>query len=381
MIGRLAVVLSVAALVGCGGAPAPAGPTTPTPHVPAPVASTRTGPDPVEAAYAREAETRRVQWVRWALSDFHVEATTAQVDDWIAAHPDEAREAFERARHHFVGLPPQVRARHILVKVETTASPEQHRAARAKIASIQRRLRAGEDFAALARELSEDRGSASRGGDLGWSSRGRMVEPFDTVMFRTPVGRVSAVVQTPFGLSLMRVEGRRQGDVPEAEALREVAVPEAERALAAATAERAASEVLRRRREGLSAAVLDAELRAACPSDPGARGPRVRRSLLFRRGDPDVAIVPIESMDSTALTDAAFAATLEHPFAPEPLALHDSIFVLWLTEIVPAAPEGLTGEVRACLEAGTGGECVPRSDPEFDPARVEFAVPSCQEDP
>jgi parvulin-like peptidyl-prolyl isomerase len=91
-----------------------------------------------------------------------------------------------------------VRASHILVDTEE--------AARAIIADINR----GKDFAEVARELSTDVGSAARGGDLGFFSRGQMVEPFERAAFALRAGEMSRTpVQTQFGWHIIRVSERR----------------------------------------------------------------------------------------------------------------------------------------------------------------------------
>ncbi len=105
-----------------------------------------------------------------------------------------------------------VRARHLLIRAPE-GNPDQRAEARRKIEDIQRRLRQGEDFAALAGELSEDPGSGAQGGDLGWFGPGRMVEPFQRAAFAAPVGRVVGPVETEFGYHLIEVTDRARFDV------------------------------------------------------------------------------------------------------------------------------------------------------------------------
>jgi hypothetical protein len=114
----------------------------------------------------------------------------------------------------------QVRARHILIRAEADqedsagAEAEKKRAAkreeaRKKAESLLARIRAGEDFAKLASEFSEDPGSKSKGGDLDYFSRGQMVPEFEAAAFALKPGEVSQLVETQFGFHIIKVEDRR----------------------------------------------------------------------------------------------------------------------------------------------------------------------------
>jgi peptidyl-prolyl cis-trans isomerase SurA len=95
------------------------------------------------------------------------------------------------------------------VVVPPAASDSAKAEARAAAEAILERIVAGEDFADLAREHSDDVGTASLGGDLGWFRRGQMVQEFEDAAFGIPPGSTSRVVETVFGYHIIRVERSR----------------------------------------------------------------------------------------------------------------------------------------------------------------------------
>ena len=103
----------------------------------------------------------------------------------------------------------QTHARHILIKVTEITSESE---AKQKITLVHQRLKAGEDFAALAKLYSQD-GSAQKGGDLGWLYPGDTVQPFEQAMNALKIGEISGPVQSPFGFHIIQVLERRTTDV------------------------------------------------------------------------------------------------------------------------------------------------------------------------
>jgi peptidyl-prolyl cis-trans isomerase C len=98
----------------------------------------------------------------------------------------------------------QVRASHILIRITDQAPEDDKKKARARIDAVLKRAKAGEDFAVLAREYSQD-GSAAQGGDLDYFSKGQMVQPFDQVAFSLKPNEISDVVTTQFGYHIIKV--------------------------------------------------------------------------------------------------------------------------------------------------------------------------------
>ncbi len=109
----------------------------------------------------------------------------------------------------------EVRARHILLLFPPDATQVQQDSVRAQAEELRGRLVRGADFAQLARDFSEDPGSAQRGGDLDYFPRGVMVPPFEEAAFNTPPGTISEIVESQFGLHILRVEDLRSPTLDE----------------------------------------------------------------------------------------------------------------------------------------------------------------------
>jgi len=107
-------------------------------------------------------------------------------------------------------VPEKRRASHILIKIPQGASAEQVRAAEDKIQKALARIRGGEDFAKVAREVSED-SSAGAGGDLNYFTEDQMVREFAAAAWSLHVGQVSGLVRSPFGFHIIRLTDIQAG--------------------------------------------------------------------------------------------------------------------------------------------------------------------------
>ncbi|MBI4548280.1 MAG: peptidylprolyl isomerase [Ignavibacteriae bacterium] len=100
-----------------------------------------------------------------------------------------------------------LKVRHIMARFHSNPPDSADSAsAYARIRVVQDSLKRGGDFSKVAMQFSEDPGSSSQGGDLGWFERRRFVQPFDEAAFRLNVGQVSDVVRTPFGYHILRCD-------------------------------------------------------------------------------------------------------------------------------------------------------------------------------
>ena len=131
----------------------------------------------------------------------NVTVSDKDIKTYYDEHPDEFK------------IPEMVRTRHILIRVDAGASEEDKQKAKEKAEDILNKINSGEDFSKLASEFSEDTMTKSKGGDLGFISRGRLVEPFEDAAFALKPGEVSDIVETQFGYHIIKVEEKKEAGV------------------------------------------------------------------------------------------------------------------------------------------------------------------------
>jgi peptidyl-prolyl cis-trans isomerase D len=129
----------------------------------------------------------------------YLELNAANMGDSVEPSEDDLMARFEEQKNRFI-TPESRLASHILIEVEPNASELDIESARQQAEELAERARGGEDFAELAREYSQDVGSAEAGGDLGWVEPGFMVKAFEDGLYAlTTENPVSDPVQTGFG--------------------------------------------------------------------------------------------------------------------------------------------------------------------------------------
>jgi peptidyl-prolyl cis-trans isomerase D len=166
------------------------------------------GADVSDAAVAKYYEANKRDFltpesVRLRYGELRLDQLASQV----AISDQELRDAYEAAKDRYVE-PERRRARHILISVE---APKDDAAARKKAEDVLAQARSGKDFAALAKEFSQDPGSAAQGGDLGWSDRGAFVAPFADALFSMSVGEIRGPVKTQYGYHVIRLDEIQPG--------------------------------------------------------------------------------------------------------------------------------------------------------------------------
>jgi peptidyl-prolyl cis-trans isomerase D len=136
------------------------------------------------------------------------------LDEAAVAHDvvvsgEEARQWYEAHRDQYM-QPEERRVRHILIQTAPDGKDEQIEAARAKAEKLRQTVLADPgSFAKIAKQSSEDSGSAGEGGDLGYFGRGAMVAPFEEAAFALKAGEISDLVRTDFGFHILQLEDIR----------------------------------------------------------------------------------------------------------------------------------------------------------------------------
>jgi len=125
----------------------------------------------------------------------------------VAVSDKEMKDYYDTHQDRFK-QPEQVHASHILIKVDPEADASRQAEARKEIEKIQKKVKKGEDFAALAKEHSQCP-SNTKGGDLGYFGRGQMVKPFEKAAFALEPGQVSDIIETRFGYHLIKVMDKK----------------------------------------------------------------------------------------------------------------------------------------------------------------------------
>lgn len=149
----------------------------------------------------RTEEQVKVEYITLSIDDFTNQVELNEED--IKALYDQSISEME--------ITEERKASHILVVVDDETTEE---AAIEKLSSIKARLESGESFEELAKEFSDDPGSAQQGGDLGFAGKGTYVEPFEDALFAMNKGDLSEPVVTQFGVHLIKLVDVRTQDIP-----------------------------------------------------------------------------------------------------------------------------------------------------------------------
>jgi len=175
------------------------------------------------------------------LQSYVAKMDTGDIEGPIAAGRGFHIIKLEEVRSASTTIVRQTHARHILIRTNEVTSDED---ARARLEQLRERIINGDDFDTLARSNSDDKASAIKGGDLGWSTPGNLVPAFEEQMDLLAVGETSPPFKTQFGWHIVQVLGRRDYDATD-----ETRLDQARKAVRDEKAEEALDAYLRRLRD------------------------------------------------------------------------------------------------------------------------------------
>jgi len=131
-----------------------------------------------------------------------------EVDPKVAVSPAKLQEFYDKNPERFKQTE-RARASHILLRLPEQADEAAKAAVRTKATEVLKEARAGKDFAALAKQYSQDTGSAPGGGDLNYFQKGQMVPPFDQAVWAMKIGDISDLVETQFGFHIIKLTDKQ----------------------------------------------------------------------------------------------------------------------------------------------------------------------------
>src|SRR5689334_10551862 len=265
--------------------------------------------------------------VRYALIDqTKLEAQAQVTHDELQAYYNQHRDEYR--------VPEQVNVRHILISApegsDGKVDPKVLEDARAKAQDVLKQLKAGAKFEDLAKKYSGDKGSAEKGGSLGWINRGATVAPFDKEAFSLPKGGTSDLVQSIFGFHIIHVDDKQDAHMKSLDEVKAQIEPVVKQQKVAKLVEDQGQALLKdARTSGLDKAAA-------------ARGLQVVTTDFFGRMD---ALPGIGS--SPQFTEAVFGAAEKSQ--PDAVQVSQGTVVYQLAEIKPAATPTFD-EIRSRVE-------------------------------
>ena len=192
------------------------------------LAGATVGDDEVQTFFTARNEGAKIQYVKFTSFMFRdqAKATDAEADAYAKDHPKEIDEAYKKEEKTRFTQQAAVKVRAITVPVAPGASADQEKAASARIEAAAAEVKAGKDFAAVAKEKSEDSTTKVQGGDLGFVSKGGSAygKALEEAALKLKVGQVSPVFKDRSGFHVLKAEETRPERVqPLAEVQRQIA--------------------------------------------------------------------------------------------------------------------------------------------------------------
>ena len=259
----------------------------------------------------REPLKAKARYLAYRVDRFAADIDVAEDD--IQAYYDVYRDRRFRSRE-------AVKFSQIFIPAPAGDPAEDRKAAREQIEDLLKQIREGADFAELAKQHSRD-DSAADGGDMGFIGRGQLVPELDTALFTLKEGEVSEVLESAFGLHLLKAVEKREDRVKELAEVRDEIVEALKRERGAATAARAAEEDREKALDGVSLADVASK-----------RGIELSETRLFSAGETLDEIGGVEDFYRVALS-------LRPGQAGPIVASPDALYLMEVAERVePAVP-------------------------------------------
>jgi peptidyl-prolyl cis-trans isomerase D len=302
------------------------------------------------AYFEKQKETYRIgekRKIRYALVD------VSQVREQVTV-PEADIEAFYKQNNAQYSSPEQIRASHILLKTEG----KDEAAVKAQADALLKRIRSGEDFAALAKQYSEDESNNANGGDLDYFGRGTMVAEFEQAAFGMKAGEISEPVKTSFGFHIIKLVDHRPATTKPLAEVR----PEIEDQLKWQRAQAQAEQI---------AKGLEAQMKTTADLDRIAkeRSFHVQDTGLFLRDEPIDGLGPSPEVSAQAFQLAegsvspalrvsrgwVFAAVIgkQDPYLPQLAEVQDRVREDLTRERAADIAKSKAGEIAVGLKAAT----------------------------
>ena len=299
----------------------------------------------VKAEYESNADRAKVGYVTFDPGFYirRLDPTDAEIATWTDEHLDEVKKKYEDDSYKYKDVERQVRTSHVLIKVDSDAGEEAAAEKKALAEEILAQAKSGIDFGKLARENSEDEQSAKVDGDIGFRSRGQLVEEYEDVAFGLEEGEIAGPVKSMFGYHVIKCTGFREGDIPFEDVKIEIGRQLMLLGIARGQAEEAATQLLGKVQSGAVLEVAAAELEDVYyppeepAEEPAAEGeeeprdplmPRYKDSGWLRADEgsiPGIGKAP-------EVVEELFGLDMETPLVDHVVKVGDRWYVLMLSD-------------------------------------------------
>ncbi len=274
-------------------------------------------------------EAVSLEYVRLSLDPFikKIVLSSEEISDYYKEHQSDYT------------LPERVHARHLLISVPPGHDPKVEKEAMDRVEGLLKQLKGGADFSALAKRWSADSGSAKKGGDLGWMTKGQMVPSFEEAAFHLKPGAYSEAIRTDFGYHIIQVVAHKN---PEVRSLVAVAP-----AITEQLSFQRAQEQFEKTKETLEKLALEQQDTSTLLPIATDLGLQVQQTALFSAVGDGEGVIADPMVRKVAFSEAF----IKQGFSAQPVLLSDqSIVVMRLKQHNPAHQQTLAEAQKTVRE-------------------------------